>query len=250
MTKTSVWGLLLIQKGVCLPVGATALGEPWPPLQPVSTTLYAYQLALQPWVSLGPLYNQSPLLSMPANRRYSPGWALASPTTSLHCSLCQSVGATALAEPWPPLQPVSTALYACQSALQPWVSLGLLYNQSPLLSMPANRRYSPGWALASSTTSLHCFLCLPVGATALGEPWPPLQPVSTAFYACQWALQPWVNLGLLYNQSPLLDFWTKLFFTGWGCNPHAQPSSWRTWVSLLVWTLPFDLTGMGGPAGS
>jgi hypothetical protein len=34
--------------------------------------------------------------------------------------------------------------------------------------------------------------------------------------ACQSALQPWVSLGLLYNQSPLLGFRTKLFFTGWG----------------------------------
>jgi hypothetical protein len=25
-------------------------------------------------------------------------------------------------------------------------------------------------------------------------------------YACQSALQPWVNIGLLYNQSPLLGF--------------------------------------------
>jgi hypothetical protein len=36
--------------------------------------------------------------------------------------------------------------------------------------------------------------CLPVGTTALGEPWPPLQPVHL-----------------------VLGFWTKLLFTGWGC---------------------------------
>jgi hypothetical protein len=140
----------------------------------------ACQSALQPWGSLGLIYNQSPLLSMPATRLYSLGWALASSSTSLHCFLCLLVGTTTLGEPWPLLQPVSTAFYACQSALQPWVNLGPLYNQSPLLSMPASRLYSPGWALTSSTTSLHCFLCLPVSATALAEPWPPLQPVSTA----------------------------------------------------------------------
>jgi hypothetical protein len=59
--------------------------------------------------------------------------------------------------------------------------------------------------------------------------------------ASQSVLQPWVSLGLLYNQSPLLGFWTKLFFTGWGCQPHAQPPLWRTKVFLLVWTLPFEL---------
>jgi hypothetical protein len=37
------------------------------------------------------------------------------------------------------------------------------------------------------------------------------------FYtACQSALQPLVNLGLLYNQSPLLGSEQNLFFTGWG----------------------------------
>jgi hypothetical protein len=66
---------------------------------------------------------------------------------------------------------------------------------NPLIALPASRCYSPGWALASSTTSL------------------PL----------------------------VLGFWTKLFFTGWGCWPHAQHPSWRTRISLLVWILPFDL---------
>jgi hypothetical protein len=46
------------------------------------------------------------------------------------------------------------------SVLQPWVHLGLLDNQSTLLMF----RYS----------------FLPVGATALGAPWPPRQPVYTA----------------------------------------------------------------------
>jgi hypothetical protein len=39
-------------------------------------------------------------------------------------------------------------------------------------------------------------------------------------------------------------------FTGWCRQPHAQPSTWRTRVSLLVWHLPRNLSGMGGPASS
>jgi hypothetical protein len=67
----------------------------------------------------------------------------------------------------------------------------LIFQNKESACLPASRRYSPGCALASSTTSLHLVL-----------------------------------------------------------TPHAQRPSWRTRVSLLVWTLPFDLTGMGDPAGS
>jgi len=31
---------------------------------------------------------------------------------------------------------------------------------------------------------------------------------------------------------------------GWGCEPHAQPPTWRTSVFLLVWVIIFDLSGM------
>jgi hypothetical protein len=68
---------------------------------------------------------------------------------------------------------------------------------------------------------------------------------------CQSAQHLWASLGLLYDQSsPGVRLLNKIIFTGWGCLPHGQLPSWRTRVSVLVWTLPFDLTGMGGPAGS
>jgi hypothetical protein len=69
--------------------------------------------------------------------------------------------------------------------------------------------------------------------------------------ACQSALQPWVSLGLLYNQSsPGVRFLNKIIFYRMGLLAHAQPPSWRTRVSLLVWTPPFDLSGLGVSAGS
>jgi hypothetical protein len=36
----------------------------------------------------------------------------------------------------------------------------------------------------------------------------------------------------------------------WVTLPHAQPPTWRTRVSLFVWLLPLDLSGMGDPTSS
>jgi hypothetical protein len=49
--------------------------------------------------------------------------------------------------------------------------------------------------------------------------------------------EPWPSSGFLNN----------LIFTVWGCQPHAQPPIWRTRVSLFVWLLPLDVSGLGGP---
>jgi hypothetical protein len=43
--------------------------------------------------------------------------------------------------------------------------------------------------------------------------------------------------------------WQRIF-TGWGRQPHAQPPTWRTRVSLLVWHLPRNLSAVGGPTSS
>jgi hypothetical protein len=45
-------------------------------------------------------------------------------------------------------------------------------------------------------------------------------------------------------------FETLKFITVRGRQPLAQPPTWRTSVSLLVWIIPFDLSGMGGPTSS
>jgi hypothetical protein len=45
----------------------------------------------------------------------------------------------------------------------------------------------------------------------------------------------------------VVRFLNSILFRGWGCQPHAQPTTWTARVSLLVWTLPFGLSGMGGP---
>ena len=45
-------------------------------------------------------------------------------------------------------------------------------------------------------------------------------------------------------------FVTVSFFTGWGCYPHANPPTWRTRVSVFVWVITFDMSGMEGPTTS
>jgi hypothetical protein len=70
------------------------------------------------------------------------------------------------------------------------------------------------------------------------------------------ALQSMMNLGLFYDCSPYVRLQSlkvsqqlKLF-TGWGRQPHAQLPIWRARVSLFVWIITFDLSGMGGPTSS
>jgi hypothetical protein len=51
---------------------------------------------------------------------------------------------------------------------------------------------------------------------------------------------------------PRLTVWflNSLVFIVWACQPHSQPPTWRTRVSLFVWLLPLDLSGMGDPTSS
>jgi hypothetical protein len=45
-------------------------------------------------------------------------------------------------------------------------------------------------------------------------------------------------------------FETFVFFTVRGRQPLAQPPTWTTRVSLLVWIIPFNLSGLGDPTSS
>jgi hypothetical protein len=47
-------------------------------------------------------------------------------------------------------------------------------------------------------------------------------------------------------------FSTNLFLQDWVVNPmpNPQPPTWRTRVSLLVWNITLDLSGLGDPASS
>lgn len=66
------------------------------------------------------------------------------------------------------------------------------------------------------------------GTTAPCGPWPPSKDVS--IFCNTHSMQLW---GLLYINV----------FTRWGC----QPLTWRTRVSVSVWHITFDLSGMGDP---
>jgi hypothetical protein len=57
------------------------------------------------------------------------------------------------------------------------------------------------------------------------------------------------NLGRFHEDSPvsITEFFaTFLCFTGQGCQPCAQPPTWRARVSLFVWVITLDQSGMGG----
>jgi hypothetical protein len=56
----------------------------------------------------------------------------------------------------------------------------------------------------------------------------------------------------IHSIHPRLIIWflNNLVFTVWGCQSHAQPLTWGTRVSLFVWLLPFDLSGIGTPTSS
>jgi hypothetical protein len=87
-------------------------------------------------------------------------------------------------------------------------------------------------------------------------------PVEPTVSIGQWC-GPWEGGSLFYHHhhhhhhwhdSPLwalafLGFLNNLIFMGWG-QPHAQPPTWRTSVSLFIWLLPLDLSGLGDPTSS
>jgi hypothetical protein len=71
------------------------------------------------------------------------------------------------------------------------------------------------------------------------------------------ALQLRVGFGLLNNLPPFFspseaDYVVSEQFSFYSVRllPHAQPPAWRTRVSLFVWPLPLDLSGMGDPTSS
>jgi hypothetical protein len=97
-------------------------------------------------------------------------------------------------------------------------------------------RYSPWWTLAS----YDCCPLVPIQWL--------LCPISNAHY-----LRSLVLLGRLRCFHPaaiVKSFSTVKAFYGEGPLPHAQPPTWRARVSLFVWIITFDLSGMGDPTSS
>jgi hypothetical protein len=65
-------------------------------------------------------------------------------------------------------------------------------------------------------------------------------------------LTPWrySSCRTLVASHILCEVSWQQFFTEWSLQPHAQPPTWRTRLSLLVWHPPRNLSGMGGPTSS
>ena len=47
-----------------------------------------------------------------------------------------------------------------------------------------------------------------------------------------------------------LSVFERNFFPGWGCYHQAQPPTWMTVVSLFVWVITFDRSGLSDPVSS
>ena len=50
--------------------------------------------------------------------------------------------------------------------------------------------------------------------------------------------------------SNFRSFLTDISFRRWSCQPHSQPLTWRTRLSLFLWVITFDLSLTGGPTSS
>jgi hypothetical protein len=65
-------------------------------------------------------------------------------------------------------------------------------------------------------------------------------------------LTPWsyISFRTLAASHTLCEVSWQQPFTGWSRQPHVQSPTWRTRVYLLVWHIPRNLSGMGGPTSS
>ena len=124
--------------------------------------------------------------------------------------------------------PMTRPLLSILSALQPWVSFGLLNNQSPLLSI---------FHLLHPLLNLHYFQ---VSCNMVLTLLPLSNPLSKLLSSTS------------LSQPSEADCWVseQIIFTVWSCQPHAQPPTWRTRLSLFVWVITLDLSDMGGPTSS
>jgi len=98
--------------------------------------------------------------------------------------------------------------------------------------------------LSSNTTVLRCYFFLhSLVDLSLIQSFPPL------FSVPHDHVKSLFMLGCLYCFHPVYNF--RSFSTNkFLCQPHAQPPTWGSRVSIFVWVITFDLSGMGGPTRS
>jgi hypothetical protein len=129
-------------------------------------------------------------------------------------------------------------------------------------------RYSPFRALASLKACLHSSLCSALllhpltPSSCNASPWTTSANLVLGLPNCkQFSNVPSAKNQFLFPKSTswsvcwtlprhLRGFHNVTFFTGWGHQPHAQPPTWRTRVSLFIWVISFDLSGISAPASS
>jgi hypothetical protein len=66
------------------------------------------------------------------------------------------------------------------------------------------------------------------------------------YYSPRWTLAS----PKIVVQFPILEASQQNIFLGGVVSPTPNPATWRTRVSLFVWVITFDLSGMAGPTSS
>jgi hypothetical protein len=105
-----------------------------------------------------------------------------------------------------------------------------------------------------STASIHLVLGFPARLSVL---------VPISWHPVYWGFShsmylessPYSLPNVVFHSVEVSEAWFQVsrhlyFFTVRGRQPLAQPPTWRARVSLLVWVISFDLSGMGGPTSS
>jgi len=97
---------------------------------------------------------------------------------------------------------------------------------------------------------IHPYMALqPLPGLGLPHKTPPFIPIFSSSPPSSFPCSQ-VVVYLLNPSEASLRFPERKFFSGVGSYPHAQPPTWRTRVSLFVWVITFDLSGLDDPASS
>ena len=112
-------------------------------------------------------------------------------------------------------------------ALQPNVGFGL--SNSVLPFFPICHQLSP--SSHSQHLKISFYFLFPLVISVYPVFFPPSSFNLSSFFLCS-------------------TFVTIIFLLGGVVSPLPNPPTWRTWVSLFVWVITFDLSGRGGPTSS
>ena len=178
---------------------------------------------------------------------------------------------TALGEPWPPQQCLHFSLFHLLYPLLYLHYFQICYHIIIKSDFQPLFKYVINISNESVGNMVNSFLpsVLPLDVTALGDPCPPQQSVSISLsfiFSSHWFIfitfrsattplsSPFSNLlpSTFVSHPSGADCYVleQIIFTVWDCSPTPNPQPGMTRVSLFVWVITLDLSGMGHPTSS